>query len=69
MGVMNGVFDRQSGDIIEMPNEMMLFLTDIEEVCKKHGFSISHEDVHGAFTIQKYSDFNIKWLKSAMKDY
>lgn len=66
---MNRIFDRQSGDIIEMPNEMMSFLLEIEKVCKKHGFSISHEDIHGGFIIQEYKYSNIEWLKSAMKDY
>ena len=66
---MRKIFDSQSGDIIEMPNEIILFLLEIEKVCKKHGFSISHEDVEGGFIIQEYKDSNMEWLKSAMKDY
>jgi len=41
------------------------FFKDIENVCKKHGYSISHEDEHGAFVIERYSDYNIDWLKDA----
>ena len=41
------------------------FLNEIKEVCKKHGFSISHEDGHGCFEVEKYSDKNIEWLFEA----
>jgi len=41
------------------------FLQEIEEVCRKHNMSISHEDGHGAFIIEKFDEFNIKWLKEA----
>lgn len=41
------------------------FIDDIIKVYKKHGMSISHEDGHGAFEIEKYSDYNINWLKEA----
>jgi len=45
--------------------ELKRFFKDIENVCKKHGYSISHEDEHGAFVIERYSDYNIDWLKDA----
>lgn len=54
---------------IETPKEMLEFFKDIEEVCKKHGLSISHEDGHGGFLIEKYDEHNIKWLRSADKAY
>lgn len=41
------------------------FLKEIENVCKKHNMSISHEDGHGAFIIEKFYESNIKWLKEA----
>ena len=41
------------------------FLKEIEEVCKKHNLSISHEDSQGAFEIEKYHQQNIEWLKDA----
>jgi len=33
------------------------FLDEINEVCKKHRLSISHEDGHGAFVIEAYDKF------------
>lgn len=41
------------------------FLQEIAEVCKKHGLSISHEDAHGAFVIEKYDDGDVKRLFAA----
>lgn len=41
------------------------FIKEIEEVCRKHDMSISHEDGHGAFIIELYDEYNIEWLKSA----
>ena len=38
------------------------FLKEIEEVCKKHNLSISHEDGHGNFIVEAYDIENIKWL-------
>ena len=42
-----------------------LFLKEIEEVCKKHNLSISHEDSHGNFVIESYDQENIKWLNDS----
>jgi hypothetical protein len=47
------------------PKEIMDFINDIEEVCKKHSLSISHEDGHGSFIIEEYKESNIKWLSQA----
>lgn len=41
------------------------FLNDIENVCKHYGLSISHEDEHGIFIIEKYNENTMKWLKNA----
>ena len=45
------------------------FLAEIEEVCKKHGFLISHEDGCGAFEIVDHTEKNhanyMAWLKDA----
>jgi hypothetical protein len=40
-------------------------MAEIEAVCRKHGFSISHEDVHGAFEIEPFSEAAMDWLKEA----
>lgn len=41
------------------------FLEEIKTVCKKHGFSIAHEDVQGGFIIENYNSGNIHWLMEA----
>lgn len=33
---------------------------------KKYNLSISHEDGHGAFIIEKYDEYNIKWLRDCL---
>lgn len=41
------------------------FLEEIVAVCQKHGMSISHEDGHGSFLIEKYSEMTRDWLLDA----
>ena len=41
------------------------FLKEIESVCKKYDFSISHEESQGGFILEKYDEYNIEWLKEA----
>ena len=50
---------------IEQPKEVADFLTEILGVCKKHGFSISHEDGHGAFEIEEWDEETGAWLGCA----
>lgn len=42
-----------------------LFLDEIALVCKRHGYSITHEDEHGNFKIVEYDDLLADWLKDA----
>lgn len=49
--------------------KMKEFIDEIIKVMKKYNLSISHEDSHGSFIIEKYEEYNIKWLKDAMKKY
>lgn len=42
-----------------------LFLKDIVQVFKNHNKSISHEDIHGSFVIEEYSESNERWLLGA----
>lgn len=49
--------------------QIKTFLDEIESVSKKHGLSISHEDGHGAFMIEPFSQDNIDWLKEARINY
>jgi hypothetical protein len=42
------------------------FLAEIEQVCRKHGMSIGHEDGHGSFLVrEQLSEYDIEWLKGA----
>lgn len=41
------------------------FIEEVISVSKKHGFSISHEDGHGPFEIEKFSESNASWLRHA----
>lgn len=41
------------------------FLNDIVEVYKKHQLSLSHEDSHGGFIVEKYDPSNVDWLLEA----
>ena len=42
------------------------FVEEIIEVCKKHGYSISHEDSHGLFLIEEYSESYSRWLRESL---
>ena len=42
-----------------------LFIAEITTLCLKHNLSISHEDGHGAFKIERYTKSNIEWLGNA----
>lgn len=69
---MNKIWDYtigKFGEEVDMPETMKKFLEDIDEVCKKHNLSISHEDGHGSFVIEEYKEWNIKWLFGASKHY
>lgn len=63
------VWDLIKSEEIEQPKEMKNFINEVINVMKKYNFSISHEDTHGAFIIEKYEEYNIKWFKDAMKNY
>jgi hypothetical protein len=52
-----------------MPKEMIAFLDEIKEVCLKYDLSISHEDGHGSFIVERYSRNNLDWLCAANKDF
>lgn len=45
--------------------EAVAFLKEIDDICKKYNLSISHEDEHGAFVLEKYDDLLAKWLFGA----
>ncbi len=47
------------------PEEVKLFLEEVIEVCRKHELSISHEDGHGSFLVEKDYSSNYEWLLDA----
>jgi len=42
-----------------------VFLKEVIELSKKHGYSISHEDGHGSFIVTSYNEQYSKWLNDA----
>lgn len=41
------------------------FVTAIREVCEKYGYSIAHQDFHGAFIIEPFNEDNMRRLANA----
>jgi len=39
------------------------FLDELFDLYERHGFSISHEDTHGSFIIEKNTQENREWMK------
>ena len=44
---------------------VQFFLKEIEAVCKKHKFSLSHEDTQGGFIVEEYDKQLSEWLQQA----
>ena len=57
-------WDSSKGARIKAP-EVDAFIEDVAQVCRKHGFSIAHEDGHGAFVIEPMDEGNLDWLRAA----
>ena len=53
-------------DYIETTENIIKFLNEITKIYKKYNLSISHEDGQGSFIIEKYDEYNIKWLKNSL---
>jgi hypothetical protein len=45
--------------------QVIAYLKEVVEVGKKYGFSLSHEDGHGAFKVELSDAYNIGWLMQA----
>lgn len=37
-------------------DEAIAFIAEVDEVCRRHGFAIWHEDSHGAFQVGRSDD-------------
>ena len=45
------------------------FMKEYEELCIRHGMSLSHEDCQGAFIIDEYDKDNVEWVKSVLDGF
>ena len=45
------------------------FMKEYEELCVKHGLSLSHEDCEGGFIIDEYNQENVEWVKEAINGF
>jgi hypothetical protein len=52
-------------DCIHMNKPVDRFIAELVAVCRKHGMSISHEDTHGNFVIEKFDDDLVEWFNDA----
>ena len=54
-----------------MSNEERIknFMKEYEELCIRHGMTLSHEDSQGAFIIDEYDKDNVEWVKSALNGF
>lgn len=50
----------------DMREKVNGFLDGYEELCKKYGLSLEHEDTQGGFIINEYKEENVDWVRSAM---
>ena len=41
------------------------YLAEVIEVSKRHGLSIGHEDSHGGFLVNQFTQDNADWLMAA----
>lgn len=44
------------------------FVSELVEVCRKHSYSLGHEDRYGAFIVEDFDPQGLGWLQSAMVD-
>lgn len=58
----------QKREHVKMSEEIRSFLIEYEELCRKHNITLSHEDGHGAFLIDDFSESNIEWVSQASDD-
>lgn len=43
------------------------FLNELEGLYRKYDLSLSHEDTHGAFIIERFDLENIAWVRAAQR--
>ena len=66
---MSEIYDKKIKKTVTMPEEIKDFLNGLEDLCRAHNISISHEDIQGGFILEKYEQSNMEWIKNAIKNY
>ena len=41
------------------------FINAVIALEREYGLTLSHEDVHGAFLIEPFSELNVEWLRQS----
>jgi hypothetical protein len=59
---------QQGFESVDSPQYIEKFLDEIISVCKKYDISISHEDGHGGFILEKFDEYNEQWLRNSAMD-
>lgn len=57
-------WDGKLGRFVERA-DIDTFLREVVALCRKHGFSVAHEDTHGSFEIHGFNDSDAAWLLEA----
>jgi len=57
-------WDRANHQDVERP-DIDAFIEDLLAVCRQHGFSVSHEDQHGAFIVESFDEELARWVQQA----
>lgn len=65
----NQICDCATKALIDRPAERVSFYQELDDLCRKYGFSFAHEDEYGGFIIDDYKPENMTWLFDAAKRY
>ena len=52
----------------QQTEEVKRYLHELIEVSRRHNMSLSHEDNHGAFIVEKFTEDNAHWLLTAFNE-
>ena len=52
-------------EFIKESEKLDKFFDEIQIICEKYGYSISHEDGHGNFFLEDYDEFYMNWFRDA----
>jgi hypothetical protein len=49
-------------------SNVISFIKEVQDLCRKYQISISHEDGHGLFILTDYNDLYIDYLNDAINE-